>query len=76
MPNCSIFSFNQIYSEKYLLQNSKGSILRNSDMMVYALQLKQKTTAGVFCEILEQLLWRIILGATSEKKTEEEKDVK
>ena len=37
-------------------------MLRNSDMMVYVLQLKQKSTADVFCEILEQLLSRIILG--------------
>ena len=27
-----------------------------------------------FCEILEQLLSRIILGAASKKKTEKEKD--
>ena len=43
-------------------------------MMVYALELRQKSTAGVFCEILEHLLLRIALGAASEKKSEEEKD--
>ena len=35
----------------------------SADMKVYALQLKQKSTAGVFhefCEILEQLLSKII----------------
>ena len=67
---------NRIYSEKYLLQNSKDNMRRNSDMMLYALPLKQKSTAGVFCEILEQLLSRIIFGAASENKTEEEKDAK
>ena len=46
-------------------------MLRNSDMMVCALQLKQKSTAGI-CKILEQLLSRIVLGAASEN--EEEKD--
>ena len=49
-------------------------MLRNLDMMVYALRLKQKSTTGVFCEILEQVLWRILLGAASEKETVEEKD--
>ena len=64
---------NRIYSEKYLLQNSKDNMRRNSDMMLYALQLKQKSTAGVSCEILEQLLSRIIFGTASEKKTEDRK---
>ena len=39
---------NRRYSEKYLPQNYKDNMLRNSDMMVYALQLKQKFTANVF----------------------------
>ena len=43
------------------------------DMKVYALQLNQKSTGMEFCEILQQLLSRIILGAASEKKTVEEK---
>ena len=55
-------------------------MLRNSisvDMKICSLQLKQKSTAGnsmEMCEISEQLLWRIILGAASEKKTVEEND--
>ena len=44
------------YSDKYLLQNFKKIMLSNSvfvDMKVYALQLKQKYTAGVFHGILQ-----------------------
>ena len=47
-------------------------------MEVYALKLKQKSTVGFpmeVCKILEQLVSRIILGAASEKKAEEEKDM-
>ena len=36
------------YAQKYLLHNSKDKMLRNSDMMVYALHLKQKSTVGFF----------------------------
>ena len=44
-------------------------------MMVYALRLKQISTAGVFWKILEQLLSRIILGGFfGKKKGEEKKD--
>ena len=50
-------------------------MLRNSisvDMTVYALQLKQKFTAGISHELLRN--FRITtLGAASEKKTVEEK---
>ena len=44
-------------------------------MIVYALRLKQISTAGVFWKILEQLLSRIILGGFfGKKKGEEKKD--
>ena len=51
--------------------------LISADMKVYALQLNTNPLQVFlmeFCKILEQLLWRIIFGAASEKKTEEEKD--
>ena len=37
-------------------------------MMIYALQIKQKSITGVFCKILEQLLLRTILGVTVLKR--------
>ena len=37
-------------------------------MMIYALQIKQKSITGVFCKILEQLLLRNILGVTVLKR--------
>ena len=46
-------------------------------LKVYVLPLKQKSSAGFpieFCEILEQLLSRTILGAAFEQKIEEEND--
>ena len=52
-------------------------MLHNSisvDMKVYALQLKQKSSADVSSGILEQLPLRIIFRAAFEKKREEEKD--
>ena len=55
-----VTAINRRYSEEYTLQNSKENMLRNSDKMDYALQIQQKSTVGVFCEILEQLLSIII----------------
>ena len=46
---------NRRHSEKNLRHNSKENILRNSfsvDIEVYALQLKQKSTTGVFHGVL------------------------
>ena len=71
---------NRRHSEKNLRQNSKENILRNSfsvDIEVYALQLKQKSTTGVFHGVLwnfrtvtfDNKPWG---GVASEKKTEEE----
>ena len=63
---------NRRHSKKYMRQNSKENMLHNSfsvDIMVYALQLKQKFTTGVFHEIVrhfrtatfENKLWWLIL---------------
>ena len=61
-------TINRRYFEKQLLRNSKDNMLCNSisvDMKVYALQLKQKSTANVFHGILRnfrKILSRIIFG--------------
>ena len=61
-------AINRRYFEKQLLRNSKDNMLCNSisvDMKVYALQLKQKSTANVFHGILRnfrKILSRIIFG--------------
>ena len=52
-------AINRTYSEKYLLQSSKDNMLRNLGMMVYG-----------FCEILEQLLSRIVFGFWKENRKE------
>ena len=49
-------AINQIYSKKYLFQNSKDNMLPNSisvDIKVYATHLKQISTADVFHGILQ-----------------------
>ena len=68
----AVFEHSNLLNIFQEISASKYNRLCNSDSMVYALQLKQKSSTGVFCKMLEELFLRIIWDAASEKKTEEE----